>query len=86
MDGSSGHACLLAFDTDDPQFARGFEAGRIWAVLQAHPAEAVHEYVHASNVEMVMRLAEATGRRVEATELDGDWLEATFSAAECPTP
>lgn len=25
------HALLLAFDTDAPEFARGFEAGRVWA-------------------------------------------------------
>lgn len=86
MDDSSGHACLLAFDTEHPEFARGFEAGRIWATLRACPDEVVQEYVHANNIEMAMRLAEATGRQVEATELGGDWLEATFGPVECLTP
>ena len=85
MDEPTGHACLLAFDTDDAQFARGFELGRVWAALRATPDEPIQEYVHASNAEMVLRLAEATGRTVEATELGDDWLEATFAPSGCLT-
>lgn len=33
MTDEHGFEPLLAFDTDDPQFARGFEAGRLWATL-----------------------------------------------------
>jgi hypothetical protein len=76
---TAGHTCLLPFDTDDPEFARGFEVGRIWNALRAAPEETITEFAHASNVEMVMRLAEATDRKVAAVELDGEWLEATFS-------
>jgi hypothetical protein len=82
MNDSAGHACLLPFDTDDAEFARGFEAGRLWALLRDSDDEVV-ECIHASNAEMAMRLAEATERNVSATELGHDWLEATFSAAEC---
>jgi hypothetical protein len=78
----SGHICLLPFDSDDAEFARGFEAGRLWALLRTSDDEVV-ECIHASNAEMAMRLAEATERHVVATELGHDWLEATFAPAEC---
>lgn len=82
MNDSAGHACLLPFDTDDAEFARGFEAGRLWVLLRDSDDEVV-ECIHASNAEMAMRLAEATERSVVATELGHDWLEATFSPAGC---
>lgn len=82
MSDPAGHACLLPFDTDDAEFARGFEAGRLWALLRSDEDEVV-ECIHGSNVEMAMRLAEATGRTVVATELGHDWLEATFSPSSC---
>lgn len=82
MSDPSGHACLLPFDTDDPEFARGFEAGRLWALLRTGDDEVV-QCIDASNAEMAMRLAEATERTVVATELGHDWLEATFSPPAC---
>ena len=74
-----GYGCLLPFDSDHPEFARGFEAGRLWALLRAFPDEEVVEYVHASNVEMFMRMGEATGRRVSGEELDERWVAVTFA-------
>lgn len=82
MDDPTGHTCLLQFDTDDAEFARGFEAGRLWALLRATDDEVV-ECIHGSNAEIAMRLAEATERTVVADELGHDWLEATFSPAGC---
>jgi hypothetical protein len=76
-----GHSLLLPFDTDDPQFVRGFEAGRLWALLRASPEESVEEYAHASNAEMILRLGEATGREVASDELGNDWLFIRFEAA-----
>ncbi|HEX5608698.1 MAG TPA: hypothetical protein VFX45_01240 [Solirubrobacterales bacterium] len=81
MSDLSGHACLLPFDTDDAEFARGFETGRLWALLRETGAEVV-ETVHARNAEMILRLAEATGRPVQAVDLDKDWIEVTFSEVE----
>lgn len=83
MNDSSGHLCLLKFDTDDAEFARGFEAGRLWALLRRGEDEEIVECIHASNAEMAMRLAEGTGRTVNAIDLGNDWLEATFSTSEC---
>jgi hypothetical protein len=82
MNDSAGHACLLKFDTEDAEFARGFEAGRLWALLRGTDDQVV-EAVHAANAEMILRLAEATGRQVQAVDLDENWIEATFSEVEC---
>jgi hypothetical protein len=75
---------LMAFDTDDPEFARGFEVGRLWQQLHAAPtAESFEgELVHANNAEMLMRLGEATGRSATAVEIDGHWLKVSFGPAE----
>lgn len=74
------HALLLSFDTDDREFARGFEAGRVWATLQesAAPIEVI---VHASNTEMVLRMAEALGRTADGEQLDEIWTQVAFGEA-----
>ena len=75
------HELLLPFDTDDPQFARGFELGRLWNLLRDNPADSIEETVHASNAEMLLRLAEATARSVRTVDIDDTWLTATFDAS-----
>ena len=82
-DAMEGHGLLLPFDTDDPEFARGFEAGRIWAALQLQPDDAHEVIVHAANAEMALRIAERTGRRVQGEARDdGNWITLGFEAAE----
>jgi hypothetical protein len=72
-----GYSLLLPFDTDDPEFARGVEVGRLWELLKT--GEEVSETIHATNAEMVMRLGEATGRGYETEEpFSGDWLHIVF--------
>jgi hypothetical protein len=56
---------LIAFDTDEPQFIRGFEAGRIWAICRSD-VDDVEEIVGNANAEMMIRIAEATDRAVSA--------------------
>ena len=73
-----GHACLLPFDTNEPEFARGFEVGRSWALLRQAPHDVIEEYAHASNAEMMVRLGDATGRQVWSEELGDGWLLMTF--------
>ena len=82
-----GHACLLAFDTEEREFARGFEIGRLWALLRMSPPEdEITEYAHGKNAEMLLRMGEATGRRVTSEELGDEWLLATFSPCELQEP
>jgi hypothetical protein len=68
----------LLFDTDDEGVVRGFELGRIWALLHVRPDEVVEEYVHAASLEMVLRMAEATSRGVREEELGDGWLLVRF--------
>ena len=76
-----GHGLLLPFDTDAPEFARGFELGRLWALLRLGE-DVRDEFVSSDNAEMVLRLAEATGRTVSAELLDESWMSVSFSAAD----
>jgi hypothetical protein len=70
--------CVLLFDSQDPEFARGYEAGVVEGRLRALPDEPVTELVHADNAEMMLRIAEATGRSVCSQEKADDWLEVSF--------
>jgi hypothetical protein len=72
---------LIAFDTNDPEFVRGFEIGRLWTMLRTEPEQSVEEYLRATNVEMALRLAESTGRNVQSTELSDTWLFVRFGPA-----
>jgi len=71
---------LLPFDTDEPEFARGFEAGRLWTLLREQPDQELEANVSVENAEMVMRIAEATGRHVRSEELGSGWLHVHFGA------
>ena len=67
---------VLPFDTDDPEFIRGFEAGRLWAQLcTGEPVEAT---LHATNIEMAMRMAEAAGRPFVGSDVADEWVQVTF--------
>lgn len=79
-DNDDAFGCLLPFDTDDAEFVRGFEAGRVWQRLQLEH-DAFAETVHATNSEMVLRMAEAHGRTVVGHMLDADWTWVEFGEA-----
>jgi hypothetical protein len=63
---------VLAFDTDDPEFIRGFEAGQLWEILSR--GGHVCRTVHGENAEMVMRMAEALDMTFSASDLGDGWL------------
>jgi hypothetical protein len=73
---------LLPFDTDEPEFVRGFEAGHVWTKLRGSDERQFS--VHADNAEMMLRIAEALDLCVSSEDLDGSdgtWLEVTFEEA-----
>lgn len=76
-----GYSLALAFDTDDPEFCRGVELGKLYERLRLCPGEEVEQTIHATNAEMVLRLSEALGRPVSAVVLDERWMSVTFEAA-----
>jgi len=68
-----GHSLLLAFDTDDAEFCRGFEAGRLWELTAI--GEPFTQTIHASNTETAIRIREARELPFSAEQLDEDWTE-----------
>lgn len=54
-----------------------WRVGRLWERLELEP-EGVVQAVHASNAEMMLRVAEATGRSVSAEIHDEVWATVAF--------
>ncbi len=79
MSEDASFGLVLPFDTDDTEFVRGFEAGRLWEQLKT--GESVEQTIHASNSEMAMRICEETGREFSAEVLDETWIELRVEAA-----
>jgi hypothetical protein len=76
---TAGHACILPFDTGEEEaFSRGFEAGRLWALLCEWPGEDIEQLVHGSNAEMVLRMADALQREVRSKDVDETWMTVLF--------
>jgi hypothetical protein len=74
----SGFEVVLPFDTDEPEFVRGFEAGRLWELLK-HGGEINGtldgQAFHSSNVEMVLRMLDAHDARMTAEFTDDpEWM------------
>lgn len=77
----NGHKRTLKLDSQEPEFSRGFEAGVIWSLMAAvsrgdlMPSDLEGVVFHASNVEMIMRMLEASelqGWRAEI--IDDVWM------------
>jgi hypothetical protein len=69
------YGLVLPFDTDDSEFCRGVEAGRLWEQLKFN--EPVQQTIHATNSEMAMRMCESLEREFSAEILDDTWVELT---------
>lgn len=82
MSDDGRHSMILEFDRQKPAFSFGFECGRIWALLREYPASEIAETMHNENTEMILRMAEATGRQVVATPISDDHVEAVFAPSE----
>ncbi len=67
-----GHSLLVEFDSDAPEFVRGFEAGRLWEQLK--DPDPFGQTIHANNAEMVIRMCEQVQRDFSAEELDETWI------------
>lgn len=77
----SDYDLVLPFDTDNSEFARGVEIGRLWEIIKA-THEAFEGTVHLSNAEMVLRMSEAQNRTVKSEEIDEIWMTVKFGEAE----
>jgi hypothetical protein len=74
------YGLILSFDSDDEEFCRGFEAGRIYE--QIKDGEPFTQMIHASNTEMAMRICETAGRSFRAEQVDDEWTDLTVDACE----
>lgn len=72
------YGLVVAFDTDDPEFTRGFEAGLLWAAMEAND-ESIERMIHGTNAEMVMRMATAKGYRYQGEDVGHDWLHVVLA-------
>ena len=70
------YGLTLAFDTDTPEFCRGFEAGMLWTQLQTTDERTFT--LHQTNTELVMRMAEQLGLSYKAELLDDTWMLVHF--------
>jgi hypothetical protein len=77
MTDGADYSLVLAFDTSDAEFCRGFEAGRIWQMLKNEDSVDA-ELVHGANAEMLLRMSEATRRPIAGAVLDDTWIEVSF--------
>jgi len=68
---------LVKFDTDNPEFVRGFECGQVWAELRAMPGPSgdYRRLVRVSNEIMLRRIAGACGFAAEFTDSDIGWTD-----------
>lgn len=79
-DDHTDYGLVLPFDSDDPEFTCGFEAGQIWTRLEAgKPFEC---YLHPENSEMVMRMCEARTATFTAEAAGEHWLWLTVTPQE----
>lgn len=70
-----GLELILAFDTDDESFVRGFEAGRIWALMDENPYKLTGMIFHAVNAEMIMRMIEIKDLKLKMVFTDDEtWM------------
>jgi hypothetical protein len=69
---------VVPFDRDAPDFARGVEMGMLYERLR-QGERPTGVMVHATNIEMAIRLAETFGVSASADELSQDWLSFSFS-------
>ena len=82
FDDSDGerYGLVLPFDTDQPEFRRGFEVGNVWAHL--HLEHGDREFmVHADNVEMLMRIGESLAISFAADIPCDGWVVVRYGAA-----
>jgi hypothetical protein len=77
------YGLLLPFDADDPEFVRGFEAGRLWEMMKmvSEDGGGFEQTIHATNAEMAMRMAEYLGVPFVA-DLDDAWIHLTVGVEE----
>lgn len=76
------YGLLLPFDSDDPEFTRGFEAGMLWENFQNPNLVYMERTVSGKNAEMIMRMTERWGWEYRASLLEHDWMHVVLKRKE----
>lgn len=79
--GDKQFGLVLSFDTDDPEFTRGFACGQAWQLLEMDEPY-VEMMITSDNLYMFITMADAKGYDIEMEEtgkeasnlLDTQWL------------
>jgi hypothetical protein len=69
---------ILDYDSDDDEFVRGFEAGRIYDRARHGNESSFDEIVHTGNLAMMGRIADATNRSLRSKFIDRYWTHVFF--------
>lgn len=75
---------ILPFDTDSEEFVLGFEAGRIWTLMDENPDKLLGLIFHAANAEMILRMLEVKDLSLKAHFTD-DHVWMRFEEKESTT-
>lgn len=77
---------LLPFDTDNPEFARGWEAGRMYEQVRSWADDTagyrLQIQAHWSNAEIAMRIGGLDSLTVSVEQIDDDWAVFYFERAD----
>lgn len=71
-------ALIFPFDSDHPEFARGWEAACLFMTLDNEKPRFMERTLHATNQEMVSRICEHAGYRFDVETLVEDWIVVRF--------
>lgn len=73
--------CIVPFPDQSASFVHGFEAGLVWARMEAGQTHIDGNGVpfHEANLEVFRRMAAHFGYDMEAQPGDGTWAEITFT-------
>lgn len=65
----------LPFDPDNEEFLRGFEAGRIWALMEENPYKLTGLIFHAVSAEIIVQMLEQKGLPFKVKYTDDErWM------------
>ena len=79
------YGLVIAFDTDDAEFTRGWEAGQMWAEIKASLDDLPYERtIHTENAEMARRIADHYELTLDLRFVADGWADATFRQAKLP--
>lgn len=80
---------VLPFDSDDPEFTRGFQCGQAWQLMELG-TPGLEMTITSDNLYMFITMADAGGYDIEMEEtgveasnlLDTDWLKVSLTKKE----